>query len=43
MLNHQSTEEVFIKLKSSLGAGMILPKDDKSEKEILSLLMPIRI
>jgi len=43
MLNHQSTEEVFIKLKSSLGAGMIIPKDENSEKEILSLLMPIRI
>jgi DNA polymerase III subunit beta len=43
MLTHQSTEEVFIKLKSSLGAGMIIPKDDKAEREILSLLMPIRI
>ena len=43
MLNHQSTEEVFIKLKSSLGAGMIIPKEENPEKEILSLLMPIRI
>jgi DNA polymerase III subunit beta len=43
MLNHQSTEDVYIKLKSSLGAGMIIPKEDNSEKEIMSLLMPIRI
>ena len=43
MLNHQSTEDVYIKLKSSLGAGMIIPKEETSDKEILSLLMPIRI
>ena len=43
MLTHQSTEDVYIKLKSSLGAGMIIPKEEKSDREILSLLMPIRI
>tara|TARA_B100001029_G_C15056081_1_gene454483 strand:+ start:1460 stop:2566 length:1107 start_codon:yes stop_codon:yes gene_type:complete len=43
ILNHQSSENIYIKLKSSLGAGMIIPKEEKSSKEILSLLMPIRI
>tara|TARA_S200000501_G_scaffold375516_1_gene427769 strand:+ start:3548 stop:4654 length:1107 start_codon:yes stop_codon:yes gene_type:complete len=43
ILTHQSSEEVFIKLKSSLAAAMIIPKDENLSKELLSLLMPIRI
>lgn len=43
MLNHQSSDDVYIKLKSSLGAGMIIPKEENPDKELLSLLMPIRI
>ncbi len=43
LLSHQTSEELLIKLKSSLGAGMFYPIETTSEKEIVTLLMPIRI
>ncbi len=43
LLSHQPSDELTIKLKSSLGAGMFYPIEEKSTREIVTLLMPIRI
>ena len=44
ILTHQKSNDIYIKLSSSLGAIMIIPcKEENKGKEMLSLLMPIRI
>ena len=40
VLNHQNTENIMIKLKTSVSAGIFIPED--GEEDIISLLMPIR-
>ena len=44
ILTHQKSNDIYIKLYSSLGAVMIIPCEKENKgKEMLSLLMPIRI
>lgn len=43
VLNHQKSEELQIKLKSSVTAGIILPIENKKDEELITLLMPIRL
>ncbi len=43
VLNHQKSEELQIKLKSSVTAGIILPLENTKNEELTTLLMPIRL
>ena len=43
LLSNQPTTKIIIKLKTSLGAGMFYPIDEKENIDIVTLLMPIRI
>lgn len=43
VLAHLDTEEVVIKLKTSISAGLFFPQDQAKDSELTMLLMPIRL
>lgn len=43
ILRHLDSDEIILKLKDPISAGIIFPSDQKEDEEILMLLMPIRL
>jgi len=43
ILRHLDTEEVLLKLKSPISAGLIYPTEQQPDEDITMLLMPIRL
>jgi len=43
ILRHLDTDEIILKVKDQISAGIIYPNNQKENEDILMLLMPIRL
>ena len=43
ILRHLDTDEIILKVKDQISAGIIYPTNQKENEDILMLLMPIRL
>ena len=43
VLRHMDSEEILFKVESSDGPGLVFPKEQNKDEDLLMLIMPVRL